>query len=50
VHVHCYIHKLNINILLTNLLYGVMISAWSAYIKFEMRQGEIIRARGIYER
>lgn len=24
--------------------------AWSAYIKFEMRQGEITRARSIYER
>ena len=24
--------------------------AWSAYIKFEMRQGELVKARGLYER
>ena len=49
-HVHYYIHEVNINTLLTDLLYDTMTAAWSAYIKFEMRQGEIIRARGIYER
>ena len=31
-------------------MYSIADTAWSAYIKFEMRQGEIIRARGIYER
>ena len=30
--------------------FSMLSLAWSAYIKFEMRQGEIIHARAIFER